>query len=760
MQSRDWRTIQPWRAPLELCRPGGFLTFFTRLIPKMCKRLMVFFVAWMLGLIGTAWAQGVVVSPAVQSPYSRTELLVHAPAGAAAGETVWLGLRISHAPDWHTYWQNPGDSGLPTELEWQLPAGVTPGQILWPTPRKFPLGDLANYGYDGEVLLPIPLRIGPDFQGAWLEAEVLATWLICRKECIPEEALFRLRMPTQLSAPNAAPFEAAWASVPLEQPAGPSQMRAGTDTLDVAIHGLPAEWHRRALEFFPQNPGLIEPGAAWQQRWDGSTWQASVPLSRFRADSPTSVGVVVAPAQPPGTGPGLRGVRLDIPVPDGWPAVAPAGSGASAALQAALAENAARAGAAAGTGGATRPASLSLWAALLGALVGGLILNLMPCVFPVLAIKVLAFSRHGQDRRAHRLAGLAYTAGVVLSFLALGGLLLGLRAAGEQLGWGFQLQNPLVVASLAALFTVIGLNLAGLFEFGHVLPSSVASLQARHPTADAFLTGVLATAIASPCTAPFMGASLGLAIALPPAQALAVFAALGLGMALPYGVASWWPAVARALPRPGAWMDTFRQLMAFPMFATVVWLLWVLGQQSGINGAAALLMMLVLLAMGIWALQRRGLVRTVVGGVTLLGLAWMLVALGPYVTRVDAPEASHTPTGVDGLAWEAWSPEREAALLAQGRPVFVDYTAAWCVTCQYNKRNALADPGFLADAVARQVALLRADWTRRDPTVTDALARLGRNGVPVYVLHAPGRDPLVLSEILTVDEVRRALQTL
>ena len=231
-----------------------------------------------------------------------------------------------------------------------------------------------------------------------------------------------------------------------------------------------------------------------------------------------------------------------------------------------------------------------------------MILNLMPCVFPVLAIKVLAFAQHADDRRAHRAHGLAYTAGVVLSFLALGGLLLGLRSAGEAIGWGFQLQSPAVVATLAVLFTLIGLNLAGLFEFGSVLPSSVASLQAKNPTADAFLTGVLATAIASPCTAPFMGASLGLAIGLPTVQALAVFGALGLGMALPYLAASWWPAIARALPRPGAWMNTFRQLMAFPMFATVVWLLWVLGQQSGIDGAAALLMLLVVLALLVWAL--------------------------------------------------------------------------------------------------------------------------------------------------------------
>ena len=317
------------------------------------------------------------------------------------------------------------------------------------------------------------------------------------------------------------------------------------------------------------------------------------------------------------------------------------------------------------------------------------------------------------------------------------------------------------VAALATLFTVIGLNLAGLFEFGHVLPSRLATLQARSPSGDAFLTGVLAVAIASPCTAPFMGASLGLAMALPTGQALAVFALLGVGMALPYLAASWWPAVARALPRPGAWMVAFRQFMAFPMFATVVWLLWVLGQQSGIDGAAALLLMLVALAWLIWALGLRGKGRTVLAGLAAAALLWMGLSLGPNVTRSQANTAGEpVATGVQGQSWQAWSPERQATLLAQGRPVFVDYTAAWCVTCQFNKRTTLSDPSVLADMAAKNVALLRADWTRRDPLITAALAELGRSGVPVYTLIAPGQPPLVLSEVLSASELRAALTPL
>jgi thiol:disulfide interchange protein DsbD len=425
----------------------------------------------------------------------------------------------------------------------------------------------------------------------------------------------------------------------------------------------------------------------------------------------------------------------------------------SPALQEALQANA---NTQAQTNQAPAPSSLGLLAALFGALLGGLLLNLMPCVFPVLAIKMLGFV-NTQERRVRVQSGVAYTAGALLSFVALGGLLLALRAAGEQLGWGFQLQNPVVVAALAALFTLIGLNLAGVFEVGHLLPSRLASLEARHPAADAFLSGVLAVAVASPCTAPFMGASLGLALALPTWQALAVFAALGLGMALPYLAASLAPGVARWMPRPGVWMLRLKQVLAFPMFATVVWLVWVLGQQSGINGAAALLGLLLLLALLMWSLSLTGRSRSVGAGLSVLACAWGLSWALPLL---HALPPSATPAPQAGELWQAWSPERMQELQAQGRPVLVDFTAAWCVTCQFNKKNALQDEGFLADVRARQVLLLRADWTRRDPQVTAALRALGRSGVPVYALYVPGKPPVLLSEILSAGELRQALAQL
>ena len=726
-----------------------------------------------IGQLGTkATGQGTSV---VTTPYVRAELLAHAPQGVAPGQPLWLGLSITHQPEWHTYWKNPGDSGLPTDLAWTLPAGLDAGEIAWPLPKKIPIGTLANYGYEGTVLLPVPVTVASSFAPSPLAKDATiklrASWLVCRKECIPEEGEFTLQLPIQsTTALNGAAFEAAAKAQPQPVLAGTngvvpdSQAQiADGNVLNVSVQGLPVALRGKTLDLFPETAEVIDNAAQWKQAWNGSVWTAQIPLSAQRSASPSLMPVVLAEQAAPGhgTGPDTRtGYRAELKVLGTWP---PAASMAtvSPALEAALKANAAQAGSAATSAAGSGASSLTLTAALLGALLGGLILNLMPCVFPVLAIKVVGFTRHAQDRRAHRISGLAYTAGVVLSFLALGALMLGLRAAGEAVGWGFQLQSPAVVAALAGLFTLIGLNLAGVFEFGNMLPSSVASLQARHPVADSFLTGVLAVAVASPCTAPFMGASMGLTATLPAAQALAVFAALGLGLALPYLAASLWPAVARTLPRPGAWMDTFRRFMAFPMFATVVWLVWVLGQQSGIDGAASLLILLVGLGLLAWSLALQGRARRWLGSVATVAMALLLWAFGPHVTRmaeVATVPANATATAAQG--WQPWAPGAAEALVASGRPVFVDFTAAWCVTCQYNKKTTLANSEVLADLHAKNVALLRADWTRRDPAITAALAQLGRNGVPVYVFYRPGKPPVVLTEVLSVDEVRSTIAQL
>ena len=696
-------------------------------------------------------------SAVVQTQQVRAELVAFAPDGVAADKTVWVGLQLAHQPEWHTYWKNAGDSGLPTHLQWTLPNGVTAGDIAWPTPQKIRIGSLANFGYEGTVLLPVPLTISKAFAPAAgadsLEVSLSASWLVCKQECVPQDGNFVLQVPLRGStALHAADFEKARAAQPVALN-GKSEAHVDKDGLTLTVQGLPAAWRGKNINAFIETADIVETarspsptdGAAQKWQSDG-TWSSTITLSGLRSESPATLAFVLAL--------GDKGLRTEATVQGTWPALSngPALGGTAPVLN---------------TGNipplAPPPApdqSLGAFAlALAAALLGGLILNLMPCVFPVLAIKVLAFTRPS-ERHSHRAQGLAYTAGVVLSFLALGGLMLALRAGGEQLGWGFQLQSPGVIAVLALLFTLIGLNLMGLLEVGNLLPGNLASMQLRHPLGDAFLSGVLAVAIASPCTAPFMGASLGYAIALPAAQALGIFAALGLGLALPYLAASWVPALGKVLPKPGVWMDTLRRFMAFPMWATVVWLLWVLGHLTGVDGAASLLALLLCLALLVWSLGLPGRSRTVLGTLSLVATAWLAFAIGPNVFKLEEAATTGSASSAQAGTGQAWVPGRVDAELAAGKPVFVDFTAAWCITCQYNKKTTLANADVLADFSAKKVTLLRADWTRRDPAISQALSGLGRSGVPVYVIYQSGKAPVVMSEILGLGELRAALARL
>jgi thiol:disulfide interchange protein DsbD len=673
----------------------------------------------------------------------RAELLVHAPQGLAPGLPAWVGLRLSHQPHWHTYWRNPGDSGLPTELNWTLPPNLQVGPLNWPVPQRLSVGKLINHGYEGTVLLTAPLTV-KTIPTHDVTLQLQASWLVCRQECIPQEGQFSLTVPAQGTAAHAAEFELTRLAQPRTLD-GQAVTHIHDNALSLRLDQLPAEWVGRELWAVPEQSEITQAysptNAEMKGRWQGNTWHITLPLSEVRSTAPAALSWLISPLQSKTP----EGVLVNTTVQGTWPALR--GPAVSPALQAALDAN---------LTAAQDVTPMSYLLALLGALLGGLILNLMPCVFPVLAIKVLGFAQHAQDRRAHRLSGLAYTAGVVVSFLSLGLMLLLLRAAGDNLGWGFQLQNPWVVSGLAALFTLLALNLAGLFEFGNLLPSGLASFQAKHPVVDAFFSGVLAVLVASPCTAPFMGASLGLAVTLPDAQALLIFAAMGLGLALPYLLASWVPAFARALPRPGAWMALLRQTLAFPMLLTVVWLVWVLGQQAGMNAAAVLLVALVLLSAVLWAWRAGGRVQTLLAPVLVAVLSLWLWQTGHFLSQ--APAQTEAVSNTSASEWQSWSPERVAQARTEGRTVFVDFTAAWCVTCQLNKQTTLANPEVLAAFQARNVLLLRADWTRRDARITQALAELGRSGVPVYAVYQGPKPPKVLSELISVREVITALE--
>ena len=690
-------------------------------------------------------------------------LLAWAPQGIGAGRPLWLGLHLRHAPGWHTYWKNPGQAGAATSVQWQLPQGWMAGEVDWPVPVKIPVEALINYGYDGDVLLAAPVQVQATADAATVSVGLQANWLACKIECVPQQGEMRLQLPVGPPvAGDAAVFAANRVRVPANLSNGQLSATVQTDGTEVVFKatGLPAAWRDRPLNVYPETPGVFAPGKTIWQRWEGPILHIKMPLDAWRTQNPETLTLAVAlqdaaSARQPviRNASGKTAYRLAARAQGQWPAIA-----ASADISPGSAQEEPVAGAA--TMEQMQPVAagpaISWWLVIAGALSGGFLMNLMPCVFPVLGIKVLGLARHAHNPRELRFSGMLYSAGCITSFLLLAAGLLALRAGGEQLGWGFQLQNPYVVAALAALFVVLAFNLLGMFHAGQWLPAAWQALPGRHGLAtEAFLAGVLAVLVSSPCSAPFVGAALGLALGLPAVQALAIFACLGLGLAFPVLAASFHPKTLAWLPRPGPWMQTLRQWMALPMFATAAWLIWILKQQSGSMGAAVLLGLLFLLAglIGVWRLR---------GGTRRLGVAFFslaLLGLGvTYGRQLAEPASQETLT--KGI-WQPWSPQRVQAALQAGHPVLVDYTAAWCVTCQFNKKTVLEQQAFLDLAHEYRLVLLRADWSRSDPAITASLRSLGRSAVPTYAVYHPGaivREPLIVTELLTLEKMRRALE--
>jgi thiol:disulfide interchange protein DsbD len=678
-------------------------------------------------------------APVVKTEHVEAELIPDKVA-AQPGKPLLVGLKLRMEPHWHTYWKNPGDSGLPTKIQWTLPEGWKAGEIQWPYPQKLPIGPLMNYGYEDEVVLLTELTPPASAPPGTANIKAKADWLVCKDICIPEKGELDLALPVAAGEAAANPRgEASIARarnqlpVPLRGWQLDSSLAGGK--LVVRMTAPPGATPPTKVAFFPEREQLIEPAAPQNVTRDGQSVRIEMKLAE---PVPAAVAAVAGVAVSDGGWPGTDG-RKAVSI------VAPVGAALGAA------------GPVTSDGGADAIGGSAL-AALAFAFLGGILLNLMPCVFPVLGIKVMGFVQHAHgDVRAMRRQGLVFAAGVLLSFLLLAGIMLGLRAGGAQLGWGFQLQSPAVVTLLAALFFVLALNLSGVFQWGAFAQSITSNMSARGRYADAFLSGVLASVVATPCTAPFMGAAVGFTVSQGNALALAVFFTLGLGMALPVLLLSFFPNLLKKLPRPGAWMETFKQVLAFPLYATVAWLAWVLGAQAGNDAVLALLAGLVLVAMGAWVYGRwahSGSLwqPTVAVLFTIAGvaLAWPGPTSTPGATVARAGE----------LPWQGWSPEKVSELVAQGRPVFVDFTAAWCVTCQVNKRVALHNEAVIKAFELRDVVPLKADWTRQDPRITEALAALGRNAVPVYAIYAPGSAaPRLLPEVLTpnlvLDEISR-----
>jgi thiol:disulfide interchange protein DsbD len=691
------------------------------------------------------------IAQPVRVDHAEAELVAAADA-VVPGQAATLGLRIRHEPHWHTYWQIPGDSGLPTTLQWQLPPGYSAGPIEWPVPKRLPVGPLMNFGYEGELLLPVQVSIPPSaVAGQTVHFKARADWLICKDVCIPGGADLALTLPVRAEAApsrHASHFASTRAQVPQ-----PAKLGGATATIesDRVRFSFRATAPIDRLEFFPLEEARIEPAAVQTLRAEGEVTSLYLTAAQpIAAGFKQLKGVLVANGGPAAADKGGWANVVEVPLMAGAVAALPAAATAASSV-----------------GSPSSP--MSFWLALGAAFIGGLILNLMPCVFPVLSLKLLSLLQHQRvDDAAHvphaslRAHGAAFAAGVVLCFVLLAALLLVLRAAGEQLGWGFQLQTPWVVAALTLLFFLIGLNLLGAFEFGFggaLASSDTAQRLQGDRLSGSFGTGVLAVAVAAPCTAPFMGAALGYAITQPAPLALAVFAILGAGMAAPYVVLTWLPALLDRLPRPGVWMLRFKQAMAFPMFATCVWLLWVLAQQIGIDAMTLVLGGLVLMGLAAWAY---GLTQAGAGRWRWVALAALPLALYAVFgsTWSGAVANRNVALAADAGDWRAWSITAQKAQLAAGKPFFVDFTAAWCVTCQANKRLVLTRDAVREAFAQRGVTLMRADWTNRDDDITLELARFNRNGVPLYVLYDGNGKAQVLPELLSERIVLDALARL
>jgi thiol:disulfide interchange protein DsbD len=678
------------------------------------------------------------------------------------GVPFWVASRLKMEPQWHSYWINPGDAGLATSLSWELPAGFKAGPIVWPHPEKISLPPLMSYGYENEVWLLTQITPPQNLSQNSVTLRAKAKWLVCKEACLPASADISLTLPVESTPAQddtrwQSGFAKTRAAVPTTDSAWKVRAERAANGKDFVLHlqapqnANIADGDTGEIYFFSSQNSLIEPAAPQKFERRGDEFIATIKLSEYSEDVPKNLtGILLAPKNGAWNDAGNRALAVDAPIEK---------TGSIAAAPASITSTAATTS----SGTPTLPFALAL------ALGGGLLLNLMPCVFPVLSLKILGFVRQaGEDKSRIKKHGFAFGAGVLLSFWALAGVLLAVRAAGIGAGWGYQLQYPPFVAALVILLFLVGLNLLGAFEIGVSL-TRLGSAQAGstpgsvHGYSGSFWSGVLATIVATPCTAPFMGSALAFALTQPAASALLVFTFLGIGMALPYMILSLNPAWIKKLPRPGAWMETFKQAMAFPIFATALWLTTVFGLQTGALGMAYLLGALLLVGAAIWLWQRwagstlpavsRWSVRTAAlfSLILAIGVAWSGAKLLP--PAANASEVSSE------AGWQSFSQEKVDAALSAGRPVFIDITAAWCITCQVNKRVALHTDEVSREFAKRNVVLMRADWTRRDAQISRALEKYGRSGVPTYVLiKSTDAKPQILPEVLSPSIVINALQ--
>jgi thiol:disulfide interchange protein len=706
---------------------------------QLIKKLFV--LISLLAFQQVALGQG--VSPIDSSEHVEAQLVAETE-HAVPGESLWLALRMDHDENWHTYWMNPGDAGKPTEITWQLPEGLEAGEIVWPVPERFELpADLVDFGYTDEIFLLTEISIPENYSATSLQISAEAQWLECEDICIPGGANVSLDIPVAGNGQTVADtrwvqgFDSVRKDLPREDIVLDSMFSISGEEINLLVQATESIFEdAQSVTFIPDTHRVLDYISVQNITTQLSSLQLNQKAhSRALREPPARMGGLLIVAQVNGD---VATYQLEAE-PEGvtmaaLDGLAPLSSGSTGS-------------------------DMGILTVFLFAMVGGLILNLMPCVFPVLSLKAMSLaSNSGAPIREQQMHGLAYTAGVILSFLALAGTLLSLQAGGALIGWGFQLQSPWFVAALAFLFFFMGLSMSGVIEIGSGIMGVGSDLADKDGYSGSFFTGVLASVVASPCTAPFMGAALGFAFTQTMLVALTVFFALGLGMSLPFLLISFVPALANMLPRPGSWMLTFRQFLAFPLYATAVWLLWVLGRQTGVDAMALVVGCCVLIGIAAWLYQRptQSNWRYVEMALILACVAGVFSVLASPMLKTE----QSTVAAVDGENYEVYSDARLAELRNNNQPVFVNMTASWCITCLVNEKVALGSDTVTEALADKDVVYLKGDWTNNDPVITAVLKRYQTSGVPLYLMYPadPNLPAEVLPQILTEGIILDALE--
>ena len=685
-------------------------------------------VAWVCAatwlLAASTWAAG--------TEHVQVELISEV-TSVQPGSSFWVAVQIDHQPHWHTYWRNPGDAGFPTSIDWDLPQGLTAGEIHWPVPRLFEVEGIASLGYGDEIFLLIEMQASDSLaHGSNVELKGTVGWLECKDVCIPGEGQVNLTLPINsqpATMDHAERFATARSSLPLSGTGWAIDARVEGATLQLSVQpSADTNVKMGPIRFNPHQEGLIKYAGIQEVQVQGTSFTLAVPLMTSEVKVPDQLhGVLVADHGWDGSG-GPEAVSISAPFSS--------------------------TGAAEASSSDPTVSSTGLPGAMGLAFLGGLILNLMPCVFPVISLKILGFVKHAESSPAkvwHH--GLVFAAGVLVCFWLLAGTLLVLKSAGEAVGWGFQLQSPAFVVSITVLFLLIALNLFGVFEIGTGLTGVGSDATTEEGYVASFSSGVLATIVATPCTAPFMAGALGVALTQPAWAAMTIFTFLGLGMAAPYLLLSRFPNWLHKVPRPGPWMESLKQGMGFMILAFAFYLVWVYTGQRGEAGLLRLLTGLLLVSIGGWVLGRWGALHRESSTRLIARVLATILVLGGAGFGMSLPTA---------FGWQAYSPERVEQLVTQGEPVFVDFTAQWCITCQANKKVALNRDEVQARFKELGVTIMKADWTDKNETITRALESFGRSGVPLYVLHTgrEGEKPILLPELLTPSIVMNALDSL